>query len=222
MKSHALAPDMRTLRLLPLHDEKSPLSLIVWEIAGSRCVHAGITMCQPFGKPPLRTAMSHMHAHMFESYPRQEKINPVISKEGFGLKMQVFGVTGAPQVRVHKEHLGTRRKREERRPGLSLQHHSSFDADPQVFSCHMEPLNALLEDCTLLKQQSRQSTSFREACRELGAVGDEIKLAAKNAAQKVTSEELSIYLSKILSSCHKEVFLAQTLIEVLSLDCGLS
>jgi hypothetical protein len=83
-----------------------------------------------------------------------------------------------------------------------------------VYSSHVEPLHALLEDCTALKDVSKAATSFREACRKLGAVGDEIKLAANNAAQKVSSEDASIILSKILASCHKEVSLAQTLIEV--------
>jgi hypothetical protein len=88
-------------------------------------------------------------------------------------------------------------------------------ADPShVFPSHVEPLNALLEDCGRLKELSRDTSSFREGCRKLGAVGDEIKLAATNAAQKVHSEDASMLLSKLLASCHKEVSVAQTLIEV--------
>lgn len=48
-------------------------------------------------------------------------------------------------------------------------------------------------------------------------MGDEIKLAANNAAQKVATEDSSLYLSKLLASCHKEVSLAITLISVRSL-----
>lgn len=83
-----------------------------------------------------------------------------------------------------------------------------------MFSAHVEPLNALLEDCSRLKELSKDATSFREGCTKLGAVGDEIKLAANNAAQKVGNEDQSLYLSKIFASCHKEVSLATTLIEV--------
>jgi hypothetical protein len=112
------------------------------------------------------------------------------------------------------------RQRQPATPGADAATDAASDAacvrgaDGQIFSSHTDPLHALLEDCTKLKEESRKATSFREACRQLGAVGDEIKLAARNAAQKVTSEELSIFLSKIFASCHKEVFLAQTLIEV--------
>jgi hypothetical protein len=87
-------------------------------------------------------------------------------------------------------------------------------AEQQVFSCHVDPLNALMEDCSRLKDLSREAKSFREGCTGLGAVGDEIKLAATNAAQKVATEEASLILSKIFASCHKEVSMAMTLIEV--------
>ena len=86
-----------------------------------------------------------------------------------------------------------------------------------MFSAHVEPLNALLEDCSRLKELSKDATSFREGCTKLGAVGDEIKLAANNAAQKVGNEDQSLYLSKIFAPCHKEVSLATTLIEVCAL-----
>eukprot|EP00892_Ulva_mutabilis_P012726 jgi/Ulvmu1/9826/UM056_0067.1 len=98
-------------------------------------------------------------------------------------------------------------------PSNMLRYNSSF-SDPVVFSSHVEPLHALLEDCSHLKDLSREASSFREACTKLGAVGDEIKLAANNAAQKVATEDSSLYLSKLLASCHKEVSLAQTLISV--------
>jgi hypothetical protein len=87
-------------------------------------------------------------------------------------------------------------------------------ADGTPYTSHLEPLEALLEDCTELKRVSKEATSFRSRCRELGAVADQIQYSARNAASKINSENSSILLSRILSSCHKEVFLAQTRIEV--------